>query len=131
MAARASRGRIRRTNFAASGGQTKLTAGIAKEQQRLAARAARVKLGGVGARTAALEADAGADVHDFELHADDPLLSPQQRRMLLRKRRGLGASTGAIRGMADGVVALVRRATALGAPAPTDEERLLPTRTSV
>ena len=129
MAARASRGRIKRTNFAASGGQTKLTAGIARQQQRLGARAARVKLGG-GARTSAIDTEA-SDVHDFELHADDPLLSPQQRRMLLRKRRGLGASTGAIRGMADGVVSLVRRATALGAPASTDEERLLPARTSV
>jgi len=48
---------------------------------------------------------------------DVPFLSPQQRRMRLRRlRRGGAPPTGAIRGLRDGLVGLARRALTLGVP---------------
>lgn len=48
---------------------------------------------------------------------DVPFLSPQQRRMRLRRlRRGGAPPTGAIQGLRDGLVGLARRALTLGVP---------------
>ena len=48
---------------------------------------------------------------------DERLMSPQQRRALMRARRGLAsAPTGVFRGFADRVVELARHAASMGVP---------------
>lgn len=161
VAAVATRGRVRATNTsAAGGGQTRLTAGIARGQRRLGAAADRtvnpaaqravdqgvalsrradaalssaIRRGTGRARSGPaplrrqdvnvvnVGTGAVAEAQDVQVVLDDAIderfLSPQQRRALMRARRGLtSAPTGVFRGVADRVVGLARHAVNMGIP---------------
>jgi hypothetical protein len=104
LASRASGGRVKPTNTARNGGRTSLTKAIGRGQANLAAR--------VSTRTSS----------NLEDELDDQFLSPQQRRAMLRKRRG-SVATGAFKGFADGVVDMTKKIVRMGVPEPEQSQR--------